>query len=145
MRMIVHLVSEGKDIEEICGILDGWPTDKKLTWEAFLSTIQFRLRKSWSRQALDRHDRISQAFKRKKKFLRNLPPEEKVREVPEYVKQLYQYIERLEAERDRSKQEATDLLEQFARWAYNAAAKGLTLEVLDAALPPVDRRPSTDD
>jgi hypothetical protein len=31
------------------------------------------------------------------------------------------------------------LLEQFVRWAYNAASRGLTVEFLNRALPPTNR------
>lgn len=47
-------------------------------------------------------------------------------------------IARLEAENSRLKMENDRLLEQFARWAYNAYSKGVPEEVLNRPLPPTE-------
>ena len=48
-------------------------------------------------------------------------------------------IDRLKAENERLKDENNSLLEQFARWAYNAHTRGLDEDFLNRALMPVDR------
>jgi hypothetical protein len=48
-------------------------------------------------------------------------------------------IARLEAENRRLEFENNNLLEQFVRWAYNAATRGLDADFLGRSLPPVDR------
>jgi lipoate-protein ligase A len=143
---VVHLDGTGKDIAKICEIIDGWPRDKKLSWNSLLDVIELHMHNRWSRQALDRHERISQAFQLKKKSLRNLPPPKpEAKDIPDDIRKLMEVINWLESKCQRLEEEIRALLEQFARWAYNAHAAGLTEEQLNKAIPAVDRRPSTDD
>jgi hypothetical protein len=51
-------------------------------------------------------------------------------------------IARLEAENQRLAAENNALLEQFARWAYNAHTRNLAKEFLNNPLPAVDRERS---
>ena len=55
------------------------------------------------------------------------------------VAMLMQKIKRIEAENDRLHRENQELLIQFARWAYNAYSKGVTINDLDKPLSEVDR------
>lgn len=135
-----------QDVEEVCKILDGWHGEK-LTWEGLVKAIELRFDKTWSRQALDRHPRIKSAFTLKKRMGQKSPPaSEEDKKIPVELRKALESIERLESENARLKMENEQLLEQFVRWSYNAAAaKGLTREVLDKPLTKIDRGSTRDD
>lgn len=124
-----------RDIEQICSILDGW--SGKLTWDFLIEAIKNRLAHQFTRQALDRHERIKLAFETRKRALKNGTVKPEVQTVE--MQKATQRIERLQAENERLKAENNQLLAQFARWAYNAYAKGLTEEHLNRPLPGIDR------
>lgn len=134
--MSVNLREE--DVEAILSLLDGWPTGRRLTWPALVEVIRAHLGKSWSRQALDRHARIKDAYQLRKESLQKKPPQGRDGLPPE-LQRAQEAIERLEAENERLRDENRRLLEQFARWAYNAHAKGISEEVLNRALPNTGR------
>lgn len=129
-----------QDVEAVCLIIDGWSSTEKLSWEGLVAAVENRLEQKWSRQALDRHSRISTAFRLKKRSLQSRSSKVKkedgmateMRELLETNAKLKSTIERLE-------QENHGLLERFMRWSYNAASRGLTEEFLDKPLYRVDR------
>jgi len=123
------------DIEVICSILDGWTGS--LTWNALINTVTLRLKRKYTRQALDRHFRIKSAYSLRKKALRGKTGRPEVKSLE--LQMSLERIDRLKAENERLMAENTQLLEQFARWAYNAHCKGLTEVQLNQPLPPVDR------
>ncbi|KDP87836.1 hypothetical protein CF70_034135 [Cupriavidus sp. SK-3] len=125
------------DIAEIVAILDGWAG--KLSWELFIDAIERRKRTRYTRQALHRHERIKHAFSLRKTALSE-GQEGGVRQVesPELQVAL-ERIARLEGENERLAAENQRLLEQFARWAYNAHTRGLDKAFLSGALPAVNR------
>ena len=102
-----NLTDEG--IERIVLLLDSWP-QPKLTWDLLIAHIHKTLGVRYTRQALDRHARISSAYQTRKKSTggqaRPTTPEEA-------------RIDALEAEVARLKRENDRLLEQFSRWLYN--------------------------
>ncbi len=102
-----NLTDEG--IERIVLLLDSWP-QPKLTWDLLIAHIHKKLGVRYTRQALDRHARISEAYQARKKQLGGqVPPA-----TPEETR-----IAALEAEGARLKRENHHLLEQFSRWLYN--------------------------
>lgn len=128
-----------EDVRAVCEILDGWPLDIKLTWEALTETLERRLNQSWSRQALDRHVRIKQAYKQRKKSLRISAPSANEEHLPADLRKALESIRRLTSENERLTQENSRLMEQFVRWAYNASVKGLSEDVLNTPLPRIER------
>jgi len=60
-----------EDVQEVCGILDGWTG--KLTWEFLIEELLRRWRRGYTRQALDRHSRSKLAFIAAKSRLRSSP------------------------------------------------------------------------
>jgi hypothetical protein len=124
-----------RDIDQICSILDGW--SGKLTWDALTEAIKVRLGHNFTRQALDRHERIKLAFTNRKRLERSGEGKPEARTVE--MQKAIERIERLQAENERLKAENNQLLAQFARWAYNAYAKGLTEEYLNRPLAAIDR------
>jgi len=122
-------------IEKIVKILDGW--SGKLTWNKLIDEIEFRTKNKYTRQTLAKHQRIKDTYNLTKNrvstYIKELP------NMSAEVAALIQKIKRLEAENDRLNFENEILLAQFARWAYNAHSKGVTKEMLDKPLTPVDR------
>lgn len=122
-------------IEKIVKIFDGW--SGKLTWNKLIDEIELRTKNRYTRQALAKHQRIKDAYDLTKDRVSG-----DVKELPNMsseVAALMQKVKRLEAENDRLNFENDTLLAQFAKWAYNAHSKGVTKEMLDKPLTPVDR------
>lgn len=126
------------DVEHVLSLLDGWAD--KLTWELLIVRLQADWGRSYSRQALDRHTRIKDAFQLAKKRLRKGTKPFGTAD-PKLAKAL-ERIRRLEAENDRMQLENSRLRERHLKWAYNAHIKRLDEKYLDQALPPVNRDPT---
>lgn len=122
----------------IVEVLDGW--SGRLTWEALVEAVERREGLRYTRQTLHRHERIRLAYTVRKKAL---SVQESTHESasPELQVAL-ERIARLESENRRLEAENNALLEQFARWAYNAQTRNLTKEFLNNPLPAVDRERS---
>ncbi|MFA7280088.1 MAG: hypothetical protein WC100_08325 [Sterolibacterium sp.] len=99
-------------IESIVRLLDNWE-DGKLTWGLLIGQIHKQLRVRYTRQTLDRHARISQAFQARKKAISGQIP----KATPEQER-----IKSLVAENARLERENRNLLEQFHRWLYNVTS-----------------------
>lgn len=127
---------DDEKIVQIVQILDGWTG--KLTWDKLISEINLHLKNKYTRQTLAKHTRIKSAYEliKKNKYDSN---ENKVYS-PVEVNVLLQELEKIKAENKRLKREKQDLLVQFARWAYNSYAKGISKEDLDKPLPVINRR-----
>jgi len=124
------------EIKQIVEILDGW--SEKLTWDLLIDAIELRMYNRYTRQALYKHERIRHAFDIRKKELSESGGVVRKVESPQLQIALDR-IARLEAENRRLESENNQLLEQFARWAYNAHTRGLDHGFLNRALPPVNR------
>jgi predicted kinase len=122
------------DIKLIVEILDGW--SGKLTWDLLIDDISLRMHSRYTRQALNKHERIRHAFDLRKKS-----DEVTIRRAssPE-LQMALERIARLEAKSVRLESENQRLLEQFVRWAYNAHTRGLDQDFLNRPLPSVNRR-----
>jgi len=125
------------DVENIVRILDGW--SGKLTWELLIQAIARRTKTTYTRQALNNHERIKNAFGLRKNVLTGNPSSgDKKAESPEFQVAL-ERIARLEGENGRLAMENNSLMEKFATWAYNAHSRGLDEKFLSQPLPAVDR------
>lgn len=126
-------------IEKIVQILDGWTG--KLSWELFIVQIEKVTHNLYTRQALDKHVRIKDAFTARKVALGGRDRKQFENKSPE-IQLALQRIARLEAENQRLENENNKLLNQFVRWAYNAHSRGLDKAFLDTQLPSVHRERS---
>lgn len=124
------------EIKQIAEILDGW--SGKLTWELLIDAIELRMFNRYTRQALFKHERVRHAFDLRKNELAGGGGEVKRVASPQLQIAL-ERIARLEAENRRLESENNLLLEQYARWAYNAHTRGLDYHFLNRPLPPVNR------
>jgi hypothetical protein len=126
-------------VAAIVEVLDGW--NGRLTWETLIEAVESREGLRYTRQALHRHERIRLAFTGRKKALLGWAAQPRGTASPELQVALDR-VARLEAENQRLVAENNALLEQFARWAYNAHTRNLTNEFLNNPLPAVDRERS---
>lgn len=126
------------DIEKIVEILDGWTGT--LRWELLINAIESRLYTRYTRQALHRHARITNAFAHRKQELSGSAGKASKQVASPELQLALDRIERLTNECSRLKAENNLLLEQFVRWAYNAHLRGLDEKFLNQPLPDVNRR-----
>jgi len=124
------------DVADIVALLDGW--SGKLSWELLIEAIEKRKFARYTRQALHRHERISQAFSLRKAALGEGEDTAARANSPE-LQMALDRITRLEAENARLTTENLRLLEQFVCWAYNAHTRGLEQAFLNRPLPAVNR------
>ena len=123
-------------IEQIVSILDGW--SGKLTWDLLILSVARRLRGTYTRQTLHKHERIRRAFILRKQTLSTTVGVKKASS-PE-LQVANERIARLEAENQRLRMENDRLLEQFVRLAYNAYIRGLDEQFLSRPLPIINRQ-----
>jgi hypothetical protein len=121
-------------IKSVVQLLDGW--SGPLTWTALVQRVEKRLGARYTRQALHTHARIQQAFALRKSAIRELDEPKRRSE----VQVLLDRLARLKDENQRLERENERLLEQFARWAFNAFAHGLGRADLDRPLPEIERK-----
>src|SRR5471030_1880693 len=117
-------------IEQIVSILDGW--SEKLTWDLLIQAVARRLRGTYTRQALHKHERIKRAFVLRKQILSTSVVTRKFINPESQVAN--DRIARLKGENARLQMENDRLLEQFVRWAYNAYTRGLDEQFLSQPL-----------
>ena len=122
-------------IQTIVRMLDGW--SGPLSWNLLIGAVEARLNSRYTRQALHKHLRIRVAFGVRKVSVDRdeLRPSGSVK-----VQKALERIARLENEKERLQRENDLLLEQFARWSYNAYVRGLGEADLNRPLPEIDRR-----
>ncbi|WDH22099.1 hypothetical protein [Pseudomonas chlororaphis] len=123
-------------IEQIVSILDGW--SGKLTWDLLIQSVARRLRGTYTRQALHKHERIKRAFILRKQILSTSVGTRKV--ISPELQVAKDRIARLKGENGRLQMENDRLLEQFVRWAYNAYSRGLDEQFLSRPLPIINRQ-----
>lgn len=124
-------------IRAIVEILDGW--SGLLTWNGLVACVEKRLGLRYTRQTLDKHERIKAAFVSRKAELANCENAAPRNPDNPAAHAALERLERFEAENARLRRENTNLLEQFLRWTYNAGTRGLSLEFLNQNIPEINR------
>jgi hypothetical protein len=123
-------------LQNVLDALDGWKG--KLTWELLLDAVEKLTGHRYSRFTFAEYPEIANAFSLRKESLRGSfarssePRDERVRLALEQIARLQAKAERLQVENDL-------LSEQFVTWAINAERKGVTMDMLNAALPKPNR------
>lgn len=128
------------DIDAIVNVIRGWPTDK-LTWESICEASAKVIGQAPTRQTLNAHAAIKDAYSAKKRGLKVQGPKTAM---PSSLAVAAQRISRLQTENDELKLKNDRLLEQFVRWQYNAYKHGLKEHQLNAELPRIDRERTED-
>ena len=127
--MTQHLTD--KDIQNIVSLLDGWDSDKKLTWDTLLELTFKKLNLEMSLPTIKKQ-RVRTALKAKQKALKSGQEKPKL---PASLSIAANRIDTLENKNSRLEQEQESLLTQFVVWQYNAYANGMTVEQLNRAMP----------
>jgi hypothetical protein len=136
-----------EDISAIASIIENW--EGKLTWESIIERTSSVLNRTYSRQALERHEKLKTSYHVRKNYHRDmkhslkymsssvpdsdLPPE--LAAERQKRKALEKRVKTLEATVDKYHK-------LFVVWLYNARMAGLTKEKLNAPLPILDRQRS---
>ena len=129
------LIVTKNSLPKIMRVLDRW--EGKLTWPLFCARVAQVLQvDSVSRHTLMRYDAIQHRFKVRQQELR----EDTDGQPRDYTQEAAnKRIRDLEAQVRRLEDTNILLLEKFRRWQYNAYARNIRMEQLDAPLPAVDR------
>lgn len=123
-----------KNIDAFVALIDAW--EGKLTWEALCEEGGKLIGSRPTRQTLNAHERIKNAYLGRKAHLKaGYTPSRR----PASLSIAEQRIHRLEGENNRLREENERLLEQFVRWQYNAYKHGMSKDKLNAPLPQIDR------
>ncbi len=122
------------DVEHIALLIDGLDNP---SWNNILSAVSFHLRRTYTRQALSKYERIKTARDIRQ---RALSDPMKKRASPNTLAVLSSQIESLTSENMRFKEENRQLLEQLVRWSEIAYSKGIPLDVLEDIPSKQDRK-----
>jgi hypothetical protein len=129
------------EIDRIVALLISW--QGKLSWELLTEQVGAMLKRTFTRQGLDKQDNIRTAFQQAKDRLRTSPATPSHSEMSAELALALGRIDRLEAEIAVLKAERNRFLEKFATWQYNARSKNLSEGDLNMPLPRVERDRST--
>lgn len=130
------------EIERIVALLISW--EGKLSWQRLTDQVGAMLKRSFTRQGLDKQENIRTAYQQAKGRLRSSPASPRPSEMSAELAAALGRIDRLEAELAVVKAERNRFLQKFAIWQYNARSTGrLSDAELNMPLPEVDRGRST--
>ncbi|KFX00726.1 hypothetical protein [Pectobacterium carotovorum] len=126
--MAKHLTQS--DINKIKGVIHLW--EGKLTWEALCEAVKSRIGKRPTRQSLNMHKDIVDAYLLKKKLIKEIDiPLKK----PANLTIAAKTIKYMAAEIELLKKQNNRYKEQFTRWQYGAYKHGMKEHQLNASLP----------
>ncbi len=128
------------DIDAIVDIIRGWPNDK-ISWEGICEASANIIGRTPTRQTLNAHVALKDAYAAKKSGLKVHGPRTAM---PSSLAVASQRIARLQTENDELKMKNDMFLEQFVKWQYNAYKHGVKLHLLDEELPRIDRERTED-
>lgn len=124
-----------QDIAAIVDLIRGWKKDK-ITWEMICTASGKILTGIPTRQALQAHKPIKEAYLAKRD---NLKVRDENLSHPSSLSIAAQRINRQQSIIDELTRRNHALLEQFVRWQYNAYKHGLKEHQLNEPLVPVER------
>jgi hypothetical protein len=130
------------DLSTIVGMIETW--NGALTWEALVERVELAVGRPFTRQALDGHASIKLAFQARKERLRNIRASLRAGrapdgDVPAEMTVLLQRAEALQGRVDTLEALIRAYEAKFVTWLHNARGRGISEEVLNAPLPPIDR------
>ncbi|WP_336804070.1 hypothetical protein [Erwinia aphidicola] len=119
------------DQKNIIDVINVWPHNEKLSWEALCDEVTLLVGKRPTRQSLSSHTLIAEVFNEKKLKIKS---GERNIVKPANLKIAAQRIKRLQAEVESLTKINNKLSEQFIIWQYNALLHHITREQLDKPL-----------
>lgn len=127
-----------RDTQAIIDLIRGWQ-EYKLTWPSICEAAEPMIGKVPTRQSLNAHTPIVQAYKAKKEALKEKGPQ---RPRPSSLQTAASRIANLEAQLEEIKEKNRKYKEMFTIWQYNAYKFGVGEDMLNQPLPEVDRERS---
>lgn len=124
-------------IQTVLDTLDGWKG--KLTWELLIESVHEATGITYSRFTFAEYPSITNAFALRKEALRGQAGKPAREPKDERLRAALALAERYKVKAERLEVENQLLLEQFVTWAHNAELKGVTMMMLNAALPKPQR------
>lgn len=131
--MAKHLKQD--DIDTIIDVIRRWPNDK-LTWECICDSAAVVIRHRPTRQTLNAHKPIKEAYDAKKSGLQVHGPRTAL---PSSLAVAAQRIALKQSVIDELEARITAQQEQFVKWQYNAYKYGVLEHQLNEPLPRIDR------
>lgn len=129
------------EIDRIVAMLVSW--QGKLSWDLLTGQVEVILKRTFTRQGLDKQDNIRVAFQQAKDRLRSSPLATPPPEMSAELALALSRVDRLEAQIAVLKAERNRFLQKFATWQYNARSRNMSEADLNIALPRVERDRST--
>jgi hypothetical protein len=123
-------------VDAVVELIRGW--EGRLTWPALVKAVGKKMHSTYTRQALFNQERIRVAYDTYRAS-NNTGTAGSGRPVSAALRAAQERNKRLEQELAEARARENLLLEQFVRWAYNAAIRGLTEDFLNQPLPPTNR------
>jgi len=124
-----------RDVEAILSIIHAHD-DHKLSWEGICEAAEAVVGKRPTRQSLSSNEKIKEAYKSKKTYLKQRAP---IASKPSSLTAAADRIARLESEIAVLRRKNDALLEKFVVWQYNSYKHGLREAELNTRLPRIDR------
>ncbi|MEY9397448.1 hypothetical protein ABIF79_003823 [Bradyrhizobium japonicum] len=146
-RRLALMTSEER-YREILLIIQRWPLNRRLDWEALMDLISARYRGKWTRQALAKYDDLQDAFTKRRgevlEAMAKAKPKDgkkprKARTRDEQVEYLKRQLDAANKDIDDLKVKYAILDNRMARWRKNALVRGMTVAQLDEQLQENDR------
>lgn len=138
---------DGADIATVVALIEAW--EGPLTWARLVSRVASLLGRPFSRQALDAHSKVKLAYQSRKVRLRKVlagarAGKSDTQDMPPELVMAMQRADAIQARVDRL-QVTVDAYEvKFVTWLYNARIAGISEEMLNSPLPPIDRNSDTE-
>jgi hypothetical protein len=126
------------DVTKICSLLESWQ-GRKITWDLVVEHTEGYVGHRWTRQALEKHERIKTAYQTRRTALRTGGAPRRPESVDPADILLRRRVEELQAEIGQLKAQIATYEDLFIRHHYNAHARGISEGELAAPLPPIDR------
>jgi hypothetical protein len=124
------------DVDAIVHMIRGWPREK-IGWDDLCTACKPVLGYIPTRQGLNGHQPIKDAFRAKKAGSKNKAPARKP--LPSSLAVASDRISRLDATVTSLQEENARLRDRLVTWQYNAFKRGLTQAQLEEPLPTIDR------
>lgn len=123
------------DIQKVVNLIREWD-EQKITWPAICEVVEPHIGRRPTRQTLNAHEAIVEAYQAKKAALKN---EGVAKRRPASLTIAASRIANLEAEVRELKEQNRLYKQMFTVWQYNAYKRGLSESQLNEPLPRVDR------
>ena len=130
--MAKHLTDD--DIKKVVEYMDEWDLSMKLTWDTLCTGLYDNLGINHTRQTLQKHTRIKDAFDELKRHLRGKKRIGK-KVLPSSLAAAAKQMDSLKRKNARLERENANLLQQFLVWQYNAHIHGMKQDQLNQQLP----------